>query len=214
MLSILKPLLGLALFFGRLQAETPYEALCNSPPSQPQELEPGVTVTYKCGHAFWPEDWTREKSFAATPKACALQCAQWSSEGRCGWQDNVCYLYNAGKNSASMLGGVAIYVKTTSSPVPDCSAITDQCNQDIAAKENTITSQRQTITRLEDEKRGYESTVGNQEAEITRLQSEKEQLQVWLDFAAPKIGPGAQPCSADFLDSSRIKSECLTVPEQ
>ena len=147
--AILKPLLGLALLFGRLRAQTPYETLCSSPPSQPDELEPGVMATYQCDHAFYTDDWTGESSSADTPRACALQCARWSSEGRCGWQNNICYRYKAGKNSAMRFGGVAIQIQEfhdtddpsinpEKTPEKECSSELNACSAEKSIIDNQL----------------------------------------------------------------------------
>ncbi|PVH98165.1 hypothetical protein DM02DRAFT_657567 [Periconia macrospinosa] len=153
---IAKALLGLVLFFGRLQAQTPYETLCDSPPSQPEELELGITVKYQCGRGFPQAEWAGDSSHAGTPRECALECSQWSPEGRCGWLKGGCYRYNAGAISTARLGGVAIYIEKTPSPVPDCSAIQDECDRDSKTQQGTITklqgdlnTERGTITKLQ-----------------------------------------------------------------
>jgi hypothetical protein len=197
--AVIKSLLGLALFFGRLQAELSYETLCSSPPSQPEELGPGVTATYQCDHAFYTADWNGGSSFARTPKECALQCAQWSSEGRCGWQSDTCYQYNAGKNSAPRAGGVAIYIKKTTNSVPDCSTITQECNRNLTANLDTI-------KLLQHEKEDCETLLSTKRTDLTKLEGEKQQLQSLMSFMAPRVSLGDKICRQDFLSSEPSKS--------
>lgn len=104
-------LMGLTLFLGLANAQSGYDSACNPPPSGEQDVETGIVATYGCGDIHNAADYANEQISVATPRECAVKCAQRSPEGPCSWHGDICYFYNPGAGFAAWPNAVTVVVR-------------------------------------------------------------------------------------------------------